>query len=158
MSGNDKLLTKGVNKVGPIVAPLAATAGDAAAAGGGAQVADTSATAEIVVDANKYPESAQHISDAQAAGQPATVTIDRAGASARRAEALASRPTVAGMDRDEYPPAIAKEGGKGASVRSIRSSDNRGAGASMGNQLRSVPNGATAKIVVKFPTDGGGVM
>jgi RHS repeat-associated protein len=33
----------------------------------------------ITVDANKYPESAQHITDAQAAGQPAVVTVDRAG-------------------------------------------------------------------------------
>jgi hypothetical protein len=44
------------------------------------------------------------------------------------------------------PPAIAKEGGPGASVRSIGSADNRGAGASMGNQLKQYADGAQVAI------------
>lgn len=59
-----------------------------------------------------------------------------------------------GCDLDEYPPAMFKEGGVRAdgtksSVRAIPSSDNRGSGASMGNQLRGQPEGAkvTYKII-----------
>ena len=40
------------------------------------------------------------------------------------------------------------EGGKGASVRPIDPSDNRGAGASMGNQLRGYPDGTHVKIEI----------
>ena len=38
-------------------------------------------------------------------------------------------------DRDEWPMAMFKEGGEGASVRYIDPSDNRGAGSSIGNAL-----------------------
>ena len=50
------------------------------------------------------------------------------------------------MDRDEYPPAMFKEGGTGSSVRPITSSDNRGTGACMGAQCRGLPNGAKVEI------------
>jgi len=118
------------------------------------QEVDTVATGtmrEITVDGSKYPESAGHIADAQAAGHPDVVTMDRDGASARRAEALRGTQSTPGMDRDEYPPAFSREGGSGASVRSIPPSDNRGAGASMGNQARNVPNGAKVRIVPIIP-------
>jgi hypothetical protein len=39
-----------------------------------------------------------------------------------------------------------KEGGKGASVKPISPSDNRGAGSSMGHQLRKYPDGTKVKI------------
>ena len=39
-----------------------------------------------------------------------------------------------------------EEGGTGASVRPIDPSDNRGAGATMGNQLRPYPNGTKVTI------------
>jgi hypothetical protein len=42
---------------------------------------------------------------------------------------------------------IAK-GTKGASVRPISSSDNRGAGSSMGQQLRPYPDGTKVKIKI----------
>ncbi|WP_275450348.1 hypothetical protein [Treponema pedis] len=42
-----------------------------------------------------------------------------------------------------------KEGGKGANIRAISPSDNMGAGASMGNQLRNVKDGMVIKIVVE---------
>ncbi len=47
----------------------------------------------------------------------------------------------------KYPPAVFKEGGKGSSVRHIPSSDNRGAGGSMGRQLKKFKDGA--KVVIK---------
>lgn len=52
-------------------------------------------------------------------------------------------------DRDEYPPAMFKEGGNGASVKKIDSSDNRGAGSSIGQQYRGLACGTQVKIVVK---------
>jgi Deoxyribonuclease NucA/NucB len=52
-------------------------------------------------------------------------------------------------DRDEYPPAVSQEGGKGASVRPIDPSDNRGAESTMGKQMQSYPNGTQVEIVVK---------
>ena len=53
---------------------------------------------------------------------------------------------VSGKDRDEYPPAMMKEGGKGSSVKAIDRSDNRGAGACMGAQCRGLPDGTKIKI------------
>ena len=46
------------------------------------------------------------------------------------------------------PRLLLKKAGKGASVRPIGSSDNRGAGGSMGSQIRNVPNGGKIKIKV----------
>lgn len=103
-------------------------------------------TPEIVVDGSKHPESAQHVADAQAAGQPSEVTIDRGGAKGNRADALRGTPAMAGQHRDEYPPAVTQEGGTGASVRHISPSDNAGSGASMGNQIRPYADGTKVTI------------
>ena len=113
-------------------------------------------TPEIVIDGKKHPESAQHAAEAQAAGHPAEVTIDRAKAKGNRAKALGGIPAVPGKHRDEYPPASTQEGGSGSSVRPISPADNSGSGASMGNQMRPYPDGTTVKItpinVPKPPT------
>jgi hypothetical protein len=90
----------------------------------------------------KYPETTAHIDYARTVkGKPVILTVARAGKTKRSNEALAGWPTKAGYERDEYPPAIALEGGKGADIRYIDPSDNAGAGASMGNQLRPQPDG-----------------
>ena len=101
----------------------------------------------VYIDPEKHPEAAQHVKDAQAKGQPDVVTVDREGAAGRRREATSGTPTESGRDRDEYPPAIAQEGGRGSSVRPIGSSDNRGAGGSLGSQIRDVPNGGRIQII-----------
>ncbi len=75
--------------------------------------------------------------DSQAAGRPAIVTVDRGNAVQQRAASLRGIPTIRNLDRDEYPPAVFKEGGSGASVRHIPFSDNRGSGAVLGNQLKA---------------------
>lgn len=103
---------------------------------------------EIVVSADRHPESAAHIRDAQAAGQPKVLTINRKGAAANRREALRGTSTQSGKDRDEYPPAMFEEGGGGASVRHIGSSDNRGAGACIGAQCKGLPDGAKIRLRV----------
>jgi hypothetical protein len=102
----------------------------------------------VKVSKSKYPEAAQHIEDAQNAGYPSTLTIDRSGKTTRRQESLSGYSKVSGKDLDEYPPAMFEEGGSGASIRPITSSDNRGAGACIGNQCRSYPNGTRVQIVV----------
>jgi hypothetical protein len=102
---------------------------------------------EISVSSTRFGEAAGHIEEAQAAGQPSILTIDRAGASARRADAMRGVARVPGLDRDEYPPAMFKEGGEGASVRTINPSDNRACGAFIGNQCSGLSNGQTVRIV-----------
>ncbi len=58
---------------------------------------------EIKVSRSAHPESAQHIDDAQAAGKPSVLTVDREGAAARRAASLKGRERApSGQDRDEY--------------------------------------------------------
>ncbi|KAA5830687.1 putative T7SS-secreted protein [Saccharopolyspora hirsuta] len=116
----------------------------------------------VIVDEGRYPESALHIEEAQS-GQiwngrtwdeqppkPSELTIERAGADFNRKEALHGIPGrgAENLDRDEYPPAMFAEGGEGASVKYISASDNRGAGASMKNQVRDLENGDRVKIVV----------
>lgn len=49
-------------------------------------------------------------------------------------------PTKKVFDRDEYPPAMADEGGKGASVRYVLSGESRSAGGVMKGQLRPYCN------------------
>ncbi|KAJ3798568.1 nuclease [Lentinula aff. detonsa] len=50
-------------------------------------------------------------------------------------EASGSSGTLGQLDRDEYPPAIAAEGGRGALVTYIEAGDNRRAGSLMGQQF-----------------------
>ena len=77
------------------------------------------------------------------------MTIDRAGALPNRAASLKGYDKVPGKQLDEYPPAMFKEGGAGASIRPISPSSNMGAGASLGNQIRRLPDGTKVRIIVK---------
>lgn len=103
---------------------------------------------DVFISKSMSPQAAQHILDAQAAGFPSTLTLDRAGTSARRAANLSGIPTMPGMDRDEYPPATFAES-VGASVRHISKSDNRSAGGQMTSQLAGATEGCkiTMKVV-----------
>lgn len=97
---------------------------------------------------SRFGQAAEHIADAQAAGQPDILTIDRLGASANRSAAIGGTPRVPGLQLDEYPPAMFSEGGAGASVRAINPSDNMSAGAYIGNCCRPLPNGSQVQIKV----------
>jgi hypothetical protein len=92
----------------------------------------------VRISRRRYPYTADHVIDAIAAGEPAILHIDRAGADANRDASLRGIPTRAGYDRDEYPPAVSREGGAGANVRYVPSADNRGAGTIMGEGLEPV--------------------
>ncbi|MEU7260662.1 NucA/NucB deoxyribonuclease domain-containing protein [Streptomyces rimosus] len=108
----------------------------------------------VIIDKVKYPETAQHVNEAQSElswrgderreqHQPADLTIDRYGADENRRHSLRGIPRQGAekLDWDEYPLAVFKEGGFGASVKYIDASDNRGAGNSVGRQLRGLDDG-----------------
>jgi hypothetical protein len=102
----------------------------------------------IVISRSMSPEAAQHILDAQAAGQPSLLTYEPVGAVARGRLAVRQLPTRAGYDRDEYPPKTFAEGGATASVRHVPSSDNRSAGGQMASQLAGATPGCKVTIRV----------
>jgi hypothetical protein len=89
----------------------------------------------VELSRSRYPESTDHIEDAIAAGQPALMHIDREHADEHREAALEGYSPRPNLDRDEIAPAMSEEGGANSDVRYIDPADNRGSGASMGNQL-----------------------
>lgn len=97
---------------------------------------------------SEYPETFGHIDGAIKKGHPYIVTIQRDTAKLNRKLSLKDVKTKKGKDRDEWPMAMFKEGGSGASVKYIDPSDNRGAGSSIGNVLSDLPNGTRIKIEV----------
>lgn len=116
-----------------------------------AQVRDVTGqphTVEVTISKSDYPETAQHIADAIASGKPSVVTIARDGSKTNRANSLRGIKTKPSLDRDEWPMAMFKEGGTGASVRHINPSDNRGAGSAIGNALSDYPNGTVVKVII----------
>ncbi|WP_420902703.1 NucA/NucB deoxyribonuclease domain-containing protein [Pseudomonas veronii] len=76
------------------------------------------------------------------------MTIQRDAAKLNRKLSLKDIKTKTDKDRDEWPMAMFKEGGSGASVKYIGPSDNRGAGSSIGNALSDLPNGTRVKLEV----------
>ena len=109
----------------------------------------TTSLPEITIDSSRYPASAGHASDAIEAGYPSEGVVNRAGASANRAQALKNVQGAPGMGRDEFPPAVLRGSSDPVSTRLVPRSDNRGAGASVGNQIKNLPDGTKVKIVPK---------
>lgn len=107
---------------------------------------------DVVIHRSRHPEAAAHIEHAQRQGQPSVLHIDRAGAAARRRESTGSVNPVTrpgrGWDRDEYPPAFAREGGANANVRFIPAHENRGAGSAMGRQISGLRDGEKVRVIV----------
>lgn len=102
----------------------------------------------VIIDSQKYPESAEHIKAAVREGHPAMLTLNRSMADENRRQSLAGIPERSYADRDEYPPASFSEGGQGAHVAYINSSDNRGSGSSFRWQLSGVPDGTRVRFRV----------
>lgn len=103
---------------------------------------------EIELSRSEYPESAKHIEESIADGQPEELTLDRKMAKPNRKASLKGTDTVPGMDRDEYPFAMTREGGAGADIKHIPNSDNRGSGSYLRWQLDKIPDGKTFKIKI----------
>lgn len=120
----------------------------------GQQVAQQSAgkPRDVVIQRSKHPEAAAHIEHAQKNGQPTVLHIDRSGAPERRTAATGSvslkHKPAPHYERDEYPPAMTREGGHNANVRYINPHDNRGAGSSMRAQTRDLPDGSKIRVLV----------
>lgn len=100
---------------------------------------------------DNYPETALHIYSAIENGHSNVCTIDRDGAKDRRKQSLKGIETREGYDRDEWPMAMCAEGGTGASVAYVNSSDNRGAGSWVGNQLSAYADGEKVLFIVSKP-------
>jgi len=111
----------------------------------------------------RWPHIADHLADVRRSGKhPQPWHIDRPGADqnrdqslgywerteGRRYDAAARR----GKDRDEVPPAVAREGGRWrgryADVRLVLSGENRSAGSYMGNELSAWCDGQAFRLVV----------
>jgi hypothetical protein len=101
---------------------------------------------DLHFSAARYPDIQAHETAALERGWPEILVLDRDGAAQRRTRLLANVPTVAGEDRDEYPPAIGREGWL-ADVALVPSSENRSHGASMGAQLRGLCTGVRFRYV-----------
>jgi len=98
---------------------------------------------KVEISKTKYPESYKHA--VESGNESGPFTIDRAGRNARRSDNLRGKEKVPDNDLDEWPPAVTEEGA-GASVKPIPKSDNRGSGATLGGQIRDVPNGGKVKV------------
>lgn len=108
---------------------------------------------DVFVPRSRYPEAAANIENAQRMGQPTVLTLDRVNATERRRASLQHikrKPNrlISGKDRDEYPPALTREGGFNSNVRYINAGDNRGAGKAMEHQVRDLPDGARIRVLV----------
>jgi len=111
---------------------------------GGAAVEAAKGAKEVTISRSKSPEALKHLEETGQTGR--ALTVDRAGAAARRRGNMEGVETRPGLDRDESPPAVFREG-QGGSVRHIPSGDNRSAGGQIGRQIKGLPNGA--KVIIK---------
>lgn len=115
----------------------------------------------LTLDSKVYPETAGHIRDAIKKGCPDIVTLQRNGSTnkkkvkKRRRESLKGHKCQKGKDRDEWPMAMFKEGGKNnncpnnvADVLHISPSDNRGAGSSIKAALSHLSDGVRVKFKI----------
>lgn len=108
---------------------------------------------DVTLSKQRHPQTARHVLDAQRRGQPSILTLERSGAAARRRQALRDVgrrdwPHQRGLDRDEYPMAMTREGGANADVRFIGAGDNRGAGRTIARQLRGSTDGTRFRVQV----------
>lgn len=141
---------------GGLILDIAATAAPGVP-GGAATAIKLSRGADQAVDVAKqitlskrvHGEAAQHADDAIRSGKPDVLTIARPSASANRQASTRGIDKVPGKQLDEYPPAMFKEGGTGASVRAINPRDNMSAGACIGNACRGLSDGARVRIKVE---------
>jgi hypothetical protein len=102
--------------------------------------------ANVSFSATKYPNILRHYEAAVAAGWPSVLVLNRAGADTRRSRLLRRVATRRGMDRDEYPPAVARASFP-ADVMHVPSSENRSHGATLGAKLRRFCNGTRFRYV-----------
>jgi hypothetical protein len=102
--------------------------------------------ASISFSKTKYPNIRRHYLAAVRDGWPRVLVLNRSGADGRRDRLLRRFSTRRGMDRDEYPPAVAR-GSFRADVAYVPSAENRSHGAVMGIKLRRYCDGTRFRYV-----------
>ena len=105
-----------------------------------------SGVTNITFSKTKYPNILRHYEQAVAAGWPTVLRLNRDGADTRRSRVLRRFDTRRGMDRDEYPPAVARASYR-ADVAYVPSSENRSHGATLGAKLRRFCDGTRFRYV-----------
>lgn len=107
---------------------------------------------DVILRRSRHPDAAAHVEHAQRNGQPTVLHIDRAGAAERRAAATGTvslkRKPAPHYERDEYPPAMTREGGFNSNVRFVSRHDNRGGGATIRAQTSQLPDGTKIRVLV----------
>ncbi|URJ52973.1 nuclease [Paenibacillus polymyxa] len=99
--------------------------------------------------AAKYPETAQHIKEALAAGIPNVCTIDRGGVFKNREISLETVPVKKGYKRGQWPLATCAESKVGADVSYISPKDDEGANSWIDQHLEDYSDGTRVEIIVK---------
>ena len=102
--------------------------------------------ANITFSKTKYPNIRRHYLAAVREGWPRVLVLNRGGADGRRDRLLRGLATRRGMDRDEYPPAVAR-GSFRADVAYVPSAENRSHGAVLGLKLRRYCDGTRFRYV-----------
>lgn len=102
----------------------------------------------VCVSASRFGQAARHIADAQRAGAPRILRVNRTGVAQRRAAATSQLLRLPGVDRDEYPPPFARSVGQAVSVRYIDPFSNRGLGSSLGAATRRLDDRARFLVTV----------
>lgn len=105
-----------------------------------------SRTVSISFSKTRYRNIRAHWLSAISKGYPRVLTIHRAGADERRRKRLAGYATAPGVDRDEYPPAMARSSVR-ASVEHVPSAENRSHGSTMGIKLRRWCSGQKFRVI-----------
>lgn len=98
-------------------------------------------TARVYLSKRKYPNIIRHIKVSWRKGYPHVLTIHRKHADERRERLLRGIPTKPGYDRDEAPSAVLRSHWR-ADVAYVPSSENRSAGARLGNAIEGHCNGS----------------
>ncbi len=98
----------------------------------------------VRLSVKKHPNIIAHIKLSWRRGYPRILHVHRAGADARRDAVLRGIPTKPGYDRDEAPAAVLRRTVR-ADVAYVPSSENRSAGATLGNAIAGACEGAPVR-------------
>ena len=102
----------------------------------------------LTIDGSKYPDLAENISNAQAAGHPDVLTYG-GDINANRAAAMQNVPKISGLSRDEYPFASSMEGGADSWVGHIPVPQQNAQGALLKNfyQANELQSGDQYRVI-----------
>ncbi|WP_226003156.1 nuclease [Paenibacillus sp. BJ-4] len=109
----------------------------------------TGETVRLEFPSGKYPETAQHIKEAIAAGIPNVCTIDRGGVFKNREISLETVPVKKGYKRGQWSLATCTESKVGADVSYISPKDDEGANSWIDQHLEDYSDGTRVEFIIK---------